>query len=84
MQDRYEEAGRLYQEALPLYRQFGDRLGEAGCLFGMGLLARATGADGKEVRWLFTEAARIFTAIGNTEWARRASDAAAAVPSTGV
>ena len=62
----------------------GDRLGEANVLFSMGLLARATRANGEEGRGLFTEAARIYTAIGNTDWTRRASDAAAAAPAPSV
>ena len=77
MQDRYEEAEQLYGEALLLYRQIGSRLGEAGALFSMGRLARATPGKDEEARWRFTEAARIYTAIGDTEWARRAAEAAA-------
>jgi tetratricopeptide (TPR) repeat protein len=82
LQARYEDAERLYGDALPLYRQIGDRLGEASCLFRMGRLARATQGTGEEARRLFTEAARIFTAMGNTEWARVASEAAAGAPTT--
>jgi hypothetical protein len=48
----------------------------------MGQLARARQRKDEEARWLFTEAARIDTAIGNTEWARRASDSASAIPIT--
>jgi tetratricopeptide (TPR) repeat protein len=83
LQARYEDAERLYGEALPLHRQIGDRLGEANCLFSMGRLARATQGSGGEARRRFTEAARIYTAIGNSEWARRASDAAADAPAAG-
>ena len=76
MQARYDDAEGLYQQALP-YRQIGDRLGEAGCLSGMGQLARARNANPELAIPLFIEAARAFTAAGNLEWARRASRAAA-------
>ena len=39
MQDRYEEAGRLYQQALLVYREIGARLGEANCVQSLGGLA---------------------------------------------
>ena len=76
MQARYDAAEGLYQQALP-YRQIGDRLGEAGCLSGMGQLARARNANPELAIPLFIEAARAFTAAGNLKWARRASRAAA-------
>jgi len=40
MQDRYQDAIELYQQALPLYRELGDRLGEANTLRSLGDAAR--------------------------------------------
>ncbi|MBY0508360.1 MAG: tetratricopeptide repeat protein, partial [Bryobacteraceae bacterium] len=77
MQKRYADAFDLYQQALPVHKQIGDRLGEANCLYSMGELAVAQGAT--TARQLFLEAAAIFTAIGNQEWAKRAHDAAQAL-----
>lgn len=42
-QTRFDEAESLYLEALAQHRAFGDRTGEAGVLFGLGLMHRLDG-----------------------------------------
>ena len=70
MQGRYQDAIELYQQALPLYRELGARLGEARGLLGNGLALTSLGsASASDV---LEEAARIFDLIGFGDEAARA------------
>ena len=64
MLGRYGEAEQRYHEALPIFRNIGDRLGEA-----------------NTVLWLanFSEAARVYRAIGIERWADIASNEGSAI-----
>jgi hypothetical protein len=82
MQDRYEEAAERYDQALPIYRQIGDRLGEANTLVSRARLAIITGerADaGSEM----AKAIHIYTAIGLTKWAEKFQAEAASWKTSG-
>ena len=72
MLSRYEEAEGRFGEALAVYRQIGDRLGEAGALLSWSRLRRMQGAGAEAVADL-DEAARIYDAIGLSRWADIAS-----------
>ncbi|MGH3869457.1 MAG: tetratricopeptide repeat protein, partial [Pseudonocardiaceae bacterium] len=81
-QARYEEAAERYEQALPVYRQIGDRLGEANTLVSRARLAIITGerADaGSEM----AKAIDIYTAIGLTKWAEKFQAEAASWKATG-
>ena len=73
MQDRYEQAAERYEQALPIYRQIGDRLGEANALLSMGRLARETG-DETQMKASLRQAESIYESIGLKDWARRARE----------
>ncbi len=62
--DQREEALSRYEEALGLYRQVGDRLGEANVLKAQGNLALAQGQTASAVQWL-DQAVTIHHAIGD-------------------
>ena len=72
-QDRYEQAGERYEQALPIYRQIGARLGEANTLLSMGRLARQTG-DEAQMKASLRQAESIYESIGLKDWARRARE----------
>jgi G-protein signaling modulator 2 len=74
-QGRYEEAVKLYQQTLLMYRQIGDRSGEAGCLLSMARLA-ALQRDLNLAREGFDLAADIYTNIGLTGQAQQVRDEA--------
>lgn len=77
---RYEEAEQRYHEALPIYRQIGDRLGEANVLLSLGRLRRAEGAWAEALANL-GEAERIYRVLGMDRWAEVASGEATEVES---
>lgn len=60
-----------FASALPIYRQIGDRLGEASVLYGAGQLALAIGQPAV-ARQRLLAAEEIYRAIGLAEWAVRA------------
>ncbi|MGH8932250.1 MAG: tetratricopeptide repeat protein, partial [Egibacteraceae bacterium] len=64
---RYDEASERYEQALPIYRQIGDRLGEANTLVSRGRLAIASGQRARAVSEM-TEAIRIYRSIGLNQW----------------
>ena len=70
----------IYQQSdpLPIYRQIGDRRGEANCLLSIGRLARGAG-DTATMRTAYEEAERIYTSIGLDDRARRAHEEASAL-----
>lgn len=74
--ERYPEAGRLYCEALPVFRSLGDRYWEAVVLHNLGELACAQ-SEVKAARDHFTRAERIFRdlnarqAEASREWLER-------------
>jgi tetratricopeptide (TPR) repeat protein len=72
MQARYAQAEALYRQALPLYREIGDRLGEAHCLYSWGRLA-ASQQNLSAADEFFTEAAQIYESIGLADRAKRAT-----------
>jgi tetratricopeptide (TPR) repeat protein len=58
----YDGARGRYEEALPLFRQVGDVLGEAGCIRGLGDIAQArSDLDGARAR--YEEALPLYQAI---------------------
>ncbi len=65
---------RYLERALPLYREMGDRLGEANCLYSYGQLLE-TLQRGEDAWSAFAEAARIYADIGLDDWASRAQRA---------
>lgn len=73
---RYDDAQRAYEQALPIYRQIGDRLGEAGALWSQARLASARKRPA-EASALFAEAERIYAAIGLGGSAARVREEAA-------
>ena len=62
MQNRYEDAIALYEQALPLYREIGDRRSEAQGLLSYGLALSQVGSQ--SARLVLEEAARLFELIG--------------------
>ena len=63
-QARLAEARQHYDQALPLYRQIGDRLGEANTLAALSRLALHEGRD-EEAQRLLERAVRLHEAIGS-------------------
>jgi tetratricopeptide (TPR) repeat protein len=64
MRSRYDEASDLYQQALPIYRETGNRLGEANTLHALGEAAsRQSRYD--EASDLYQQALPIYREIGN-------------------
>jgi tetratricopeptide (TPR) repeat protein len=55
----YAEARARYEEALPIYRAIGDRLGEANCHFGLGNVARGE-QDWAEAKRFFQTALKVY------------------------
>jgi hypothetical protein len=82
MQDRYHEATERYDQALPIYRQIGNRLGEANTLVSRARLAFTTGEHADAVS-VMTEAIHIYTVIGLTKWAETFQSEAATWETTG-
>lgn len=64
--------------ALPMFRQIGDRLGEANTLESMAQLALVE-KDATRARRLFEEAGDLSEVVHNTTWARSCREAAAAI-----
>ena len=73
MQERYAEAEDLYRRALPLYREVGLRLGEAGCLWSIARLAAVQHNLGT-AREAADLAAAIYSDIGLTAQAQQVCD----------
>jgi tetratricopeptide (TPR) repeat protein len=73
MEARYPEAAELYQQALPIYRQIGDQLGEAGCLWSMARLA-AVQHNMDLAREASELAAGIYSNIGRAAQAQQIRD----------
>lgn len=72
MQDSYADAIEHYQHALPIHRDIGDRLGEAGALLGFGSALAARGSDAAAAT--LQDAARIYDLLGRPDWAAVARD----------
>jgi tetratricopeptide (TPR) repeat protein len=68
MQARYSDAIELYEQALPTYREIGDRLGEANALTGYGVALAAAGSPSAAA--VLDDAARIFELLGLAEAAQ--------------
>ena len=64
MQDRYTEAQQRYQQALPTYREIGDRLGEANTLLSLGDTARMQNRYA-EAEQLYQQALPTYREIGS-------------------
>ena len=78
MQSRYADAVDLYEQALPVYREIGDRLGEAYALrgYGQGLVAlNSPGALG-----VLNDAAHVFNALGRRDRAQEITDFISTLP----
>jgi tetratricopeptide (TPR) repeat protein len=60
----YAEADQLYQQALAIYRQIGNRLGEANCLKSLGEVARMQ-ARYAEAAGLYHQALPIYRQIAD-------------------
>jgi hypothetical protein len=73
---------RLLTQALPIYRQIGDRLGEANTLVSRARLAIATGERASAVAEM-AEAIRIYTAINLIQWVKTFQAEAATWETTG-
>ncbi len=73
---------QLLTQALPIYRQIGDRLGEANALVSRARLAITTGERVDAVS-VMAEAVHIYTAIGLTKWAETFQSEAATWETTG-
>jgi hypothetical protein len=83
MQHRYDDAAGHYEQALPLFRQFGARLGEANTLISRARLAMAIGAQANAVSEMAT-AIRVYTTIGLAKWAKTFQAEAATWETSGV
>ncbi|MEV0646282.1 tetratricopeptide repeat protein [Phytomonospora sp. NPDC050363] len=65
VEGRHAEAAELFELGRALHRRLGDRIGEADALRGLGDVARDAGHhDVARMRW--TEAARVYAAIGSS------------------
>jgi hypothetical protein len=70
---QYVEAGDMYRRALPLYRELGLHLGEAGCLWSMAKLA-IDQHNLNLAREASELAADIYSSIGLTAQAQQVHD----------
>ena len=74
MRARYDEAGELYRQALPIHREIGDRLGEANT---RGLGEALMPADAHSAAGTLADAARLYRLLGRQDLAEEAQRLAA-------
>ena len=69
----YPLARQRYAEARPIYHAIGDRLGEAGCLLGLGDVMAQMG-ERPTAQAAYDQAAALYQAIGLSYWEQVARD----------